>query len=115
MKEWLPNRNQLAAIGGLGVLHAVVCWGLFRITLLNTLARAETGRLPSAFESKLQTASDLLMFPFLQLSAGPRWFQMLHGLLPLTLTSLLWGLAIYLGYRGLGLLVQHLQRPRRAR
>ena len=115
MDEWAPNRNRLAAIGGLAVLHAVICWGLFRITLLNTLVRAETGRLPSEFEASLQTASDVLMFPFLQLSAGPRWLQLLHGVLPLTLTSLLWGLGIYLGFLGMGRFVAWLRKPRRVR
>jgi hypothetical protein len=115
MREWLLDRNRLAALGGLSALHAVVCWGLFRITVLNTLERAETGRLPTEFEANLQTTSDLLMYPFMQLSAGPKWFQLLNGVLPLIVTSLLWGAGLYLGYLGLVRLVRHIKGQRRAR
>jgi hypothetical protein len=88
---------------------------MFRLALANTLARAEVGRLPTELEANIQSASNTLMFPFMQLSRGPDWLQVLGGFLPFTITSLLWGGVLYGAYHGAKQLVRHIRRPKRDR
>ncbi|MGH7469020.1 MAG: hypothetical protein ACRENP_13780 [Longimicrobiales bacterium] len=115
MKDWSVARPHAVAISGLALVHAIACWGLFRWTFSNTLARAETGRLPTEFEANIQSASNALMYPFRQMSEGPRLFRILGDFLPFILTSLLWGAAAYAAYHGTKQLVRYIKRTRPAR
>ena len=93
-----------------------MCWGAFLITYQDTLARFESGRLPNQFAASVQSLFDTLSFPFLMLAGhGPApLFQTWYGVVPLLLTSMLWGAGMYFGFLGLQRAAQQWkQRPQR--
>jgi hypothetical protein len=83
-------------ISGLALLHLLVCWGVFLLALMNTSSRFQSGKPPNLLETLLQNLSATLMFPYLLLTEyGPGWFNVMLGIIPIVLTSLLWGIALY--------------------
>jgi hypothetical protein len=83
-------------IGGLTLLHLTVCWGIFLVALMNTSSRYQSGKPANWPEILLQNLSSILMFPYLLIAQyGPGWFNVLFGIIPIMLTSLLWGVGIY--------------------
>jgi hypothetical protein len=117
VKKWTPAKKRAAAIGGLSLLHGMVCWGAFAIAYSNTMTRFETGRLPNQFESMIQDVFDTLSYPFMQLATrGPApWFQGFFGIVPFVLTSALWGTGLYFGILGLKHSWHHVRRRRQPR
>ena len=91
--------KKTAIIGLIAIIHFTLCVGIVPGTMALVAGHDTGSQAPSAFFSLLVMVTTVLHYPIISLALYSRhWFPGQWIYVPIGINSLLWGIALYIGW-----------------